>query len=263
MKLIILASSNKGTASHHLPYLLLSTVCEISMVILSKGSALNRQEYYRRKIRKMLKIGLFGALNGIRMRKWYQKDIKKYIEIGSLEEICFKMNIPFYYTPAINCDVTKQLFHQARADVGISLGNGYIGKNIFSIPKYGMLNVHHEILPQYKNAQSIIWQIYNGSINTGYTIHKIDQHIDTGEILFEKTVPILFKNTLSDSVACTSAVLLKESANGLIYVIENFDFLFTAAKPQSGGKSYTTPSFMQFLKIQYNFWKLRKIFKVK
>ncbi len=159
MNIIVLTSSRYGTAAHHLPYLINSKSCEISMVILNEGIIFNKNKYYKSKIRKIIKIGLLGALNGIRMRKWFNQDIAEYKKIEELEEICRNNNIPFFTTPNINSQFTLDLFKKANADLGLSLGNGYIGQKIFSLPRYGMINIHHEILPAYQNAQSIIWQL--------------------------------------------------------------------------------------------------------
>jgi methionyl-tRNA formyltransferase len=258
MKVIILTSSYYGTAAHHLPFLIKNGDCEISMVVLSVGTNFNKKKSYKRKLLKILNIGILGALNGIRMRKWYTVNVRKYVPIKNLELICKENSIPFFVTPTINCDTTFRLFQQAQADVGISLGNGYIGKRIFSTPFSGMINIHHEILPQYQNAQSVIWQIYNCSSFTGYTIHKINEHIDKGEIIFQERVPITFKETLSETVSATSALLLESSAKGLIYLLSNFKGLMDTSISQGTGKHYTTPSIWQYFKIVYNFNRLKK-----
>ena len=263
MKIIVLTSSRYGTAAHHLPYLIDSHVCEIAMVVLNEGAIANKSKSYKKKFLKIIKIGFLGALNGIRMRKWFDQDMSKYKTIGDLEEICREKNIPFFTTPNINSHSTVELFKQANADLGISLGNGYIGKKVFSIPKYGMINIHHEILPAYQNAQSIIWQIYNMSSSTGFTIHKIDKNIDTGEILYQESVPIYFEKTLRQTVAKTSVSLLEASAQGLVKVIMDFHELYAKAKPQGHGKSYTTPSIRQFIRIKKNFKKLKKTIQQK
>ena|ERR1700730_1743036 len=65
---------------------------------------------------------------------------------------------PIHRVDGINSDGTVEIFTAA---LGLSLGNGYISKRVFSIPKFGMINVHSERLPEYQNAQSVIWPIYN------------------------------------------------------------------------------------------------------
>ncbi|MDH7463689.1 formyltransferase family protein [Chitinophagaceae bacterium 26-R-25] len=258
MKVIILTSSRYGTAAHHIPYLIESGSCEISMVVLSDGIIKNKNKHRKRKLQKVFKIGILGALNGIRMRKWFNEDMEALKKIDELESLCKEKNIPFYTTPNVNSRETVELFQKSNADLGLSLGNGYIGKKIFSIPKYGMLNIHHEKLPEYQNAQSIIWQIYNMSDKTGFTIHKIDDRIDTGEILLQEPVPIIFSETLRKTVAKTSVALLEASAKGLVKVLKDFDNLFKNSLPQGKGHSYTTPSIWQFIRIHKNYKKLRR-----
>ena len=258
MKVIILSTSAYGTTGHHLPALHACKDVEIAMVVVSEGQIRNRKNQYLRRIKKILKIGLRGAMNGVKMRKWYNEDVSKYTKIENAEEYCAKHNIPFRKVPYTNSDETVKLFKEANADVGLSLGNGYISGKVFRVPKFGMLNIHHEVLPQYQNAQSIIWQIYNGSAETGYTIHKIDKHIDTGEILLQEKLPIVFRDTLEDTVAFNYARLFDASAVGLVRVLQHFDQYYSVAKPQGAGTSYTTPSYRQFRVIEKQFNKLKQ-----
>lgn len=258
MKAIILTTSEYGTAGHHLPVLFGCRDIEIVMVIVSQGRNPNQKNRYLRMIKKVLKIGLFGALNGIKMRRWYSRDVSKYCDIKNAREFCSSHGIPFKNVPHTNSEETQQLFKESGAEVGLSLGNGYISRKVFSIPRYGMLNVHHEILPQYQNAQSIIWQLYNGSRETGYTIHKIDQAIDTGEIVLQEKMPIIFRETLADTVAYNYARLFDASAHGFVRIFSNFNQYFYGAKPQGQGGHYTTPSLTGFLRIKRQFQKLKK-----
>ena len=257
IKVVILTSSYNGTAAYHLPFLIESGVCQVSLVVVSQKTRMRSIQAIKRSVRKIIRIGLLGALNGIRMRRWYGKETRKYIRIGNIEDICNKNDIPFSTTPSINCETTINLFQKSKADLGISLGNGYIASRGFSIPKYGMINLHHEILPHYQNAQSIIWQLYNLSSKTGYTFHRINAQIDKGDIIFQEYVSINFSHSLSDTVAKTSSLLLTESAKGLVYVLQNFHNLIKNATPQGVGGHYTTPSFLQYLRIEKNFRKLR------
>lgn len=248
MRVVLLTSSRSGTAAHHLPALLASSCCEVAMVVLSEGKPTSKGRHYRRKLQKLLSIGLFGALNGMRMRSWYRT-------AGGgppLDVLCAASGIPFHVTPGINTDRTRALFRLANAEVGISLGNGYIAPSVFSIPKFGMINIHHELLPDYQNAPSVIWQLYNGSTGTGYTIHKIDKQIDTGAILLQERMPIRFGASLKETVKGSMQALLQASSKGLVRVLCNFTDYYNQAKPQGPGKSYTTPSLWQFLKIRRN-----------
>ena len=258
MKVIILTTSVHGTTGHHLPVLHNCKGLEIAMVVVSEGQINKDKSYYLRRIKKVLKIGILGAMNGVKMRKWYNEGANKYCKIGNAEEYCRQHNIPFRRVPSTNSEETVKIFKDTGADIGLSLGNGYISKKVFSVPRYGMLNIHHELLPQYQNAQSIIWEIYNGSVETGYTIHKIDRHIDTGEIVLQEKLPIVFRDTLADTVAYNYARLFDASVQGLVRVLENFNQYYPNATPQGRGASYTTPTYWQFLMIEKQFQKLKQ-----
>ena len=112
-----------------------------------------------------------------------------------------------------------------------------------------MINIHHEILPEFQGAQSIIWQVYEGTLMTGYTIHQIDRRIDTGDILYQERISIDLRPTLRETVSHNCARLYEASAKGLVNVIINYPELVANAVHQRGGRSFTTPAFWQYLRM--------------
>jgi len=247
MRIIVLTSSVQGTASRVLPALCKNKSIDVVKVVLAHGVSPNRKKNLKRKIDKIFRIGLLGALNGIRMRDWYaDKDTE------DIYSLCESLNVKLSETPFINCDTTRDLFKESNADLGLSLGNGYIPKSVFSVPKYGMVNVHTEILPEFQGAQSIIWPIYEGKRDTGFTIHQIDNKIDTGDILLQKKYLIQFCSTLRDTVEKNIRTARIEVPEAFSYVCENYVSLKAGAISQANGKSYTTPSIWQFLRMVRN-----------
>ena len=244
MRIMILTTIRHGIASRVLPELCANPKLTVVKVVLANGVFQNRKRMLKRKIQKTIRIGLLGALNGIRLRDWY---IDK--EAEDICMLCDSMNIPMSETEVINCEATRELFREASADIGLSLGNGYITKSVFSIPKYGMLNIHTEILPCYQGAQSILWPIFDGVKETGFTIHQVDSHIDTGEILFLEKYPILFFPTLRETVEKNLMTARGKIPAAFSYVCENYEPLKDKSKTQGTGKSYTTPTFWQFRRM--------------
>ena len=59
-------------------------------------------------------------------------------------------------------------------------------KIIWEIPKYGTLNLHASLLPNYRGAAPINWAIINGEKETGITTFFIDDKIDTGAIILKE-----------------------------------------------------------------------------
>jgi methionyl-tRNA formyltransferase len=258
MKVLILTSGMQGSAAHHLPYLHKCQSIDELAVVFSEGQIKYPSRHRKRKLKKLLKIGPLGALNGVKMRQWYGAGVREFVEIARLDATCETHNVPLSRVPMINGPECMEAFSRFAPDVAISLGNGYIASSVFTIPARGMLNIHHEILPDYQNAQSVIWPLYHGKTSSGYTIHKIDKSIDTGAIVHQEHVPIVFKDTLARTVSATIANLYEASAQGLCRVIDNLDLKLENAEPQGKGGHFTTPSFRQMRKIQKQYERLRE-----
>jgi methionyl-tRNA formyltransferase len=79
------------------------------------------------------------------------------------------------------------------------------------LPRYGCLNVHTSLLPKYRGAAPIQWAILNGDTETGVTIMKMDEGLDTGAIITQAATPIHPEDnaeTLHDRLARMGAELL-------------------------------------------------------
>ncbi|MCB9164649.1 MAG: hypothetical protein H6592_09520 [Flavobacteriales bacterium] len=256
MRVVVLTSARRGTASHHLPILAGSAQYQVVRVILA-GSPTTPRGGLRKKLRKVMRIGPLGALMGYRMRAWYTTDVQALCPLEDIGVLCERHGIELITTPWVNHPDTVTAMKEAHADVALSLGNGYIASKVFTLPRLGMLNIHHELLPEYQNAQGVIWPIYNGSRVTGYTIHRIDKGIDTGAIVQREEVPIHFGPRLRDTVTRTMVAVLDASAAGCRAVLEDLPAKLATARPQGPGCKWTTPSFGQYLRILRNHRRLR------
>jgi len=71
-------------------------------------------------------------------------------------------------------------------DVGVVVGYGHIlRKELLSLPRRGMVNVHPSLLPALRGAAPIEWTILHGIENTGVTIMQLDEGMDSGPILHQ------------------------------------------------------------------------------
>ncbi len=77
------------------------------------------------------------------------------------------------------------------ADVYIVAAFGQIlSREILEIPGYGCLNIHASLLPKYRGASPIQHVIIDGERETGVTIQQMNEGIDTGDILYQKKIPV-------------------------------------------------------------------------
>tara|TARA_B100001250_G_scaffold405624_1_gene423390 strand:+ start:384 stop:1169 length:786 start_codon:yes stop_codon:yes gene_type:complete len=253
MKVIIITSIENGIASSCVRELVLNPNIEVLGVIHSRLSIKKNRRYYAKKIKKIIKIGILGVLNGIRIRKWFFK-----VEKTSIYTVCSANKIPLFEIGTVNSFETEELLDNLNPDLGVSLGNNYINKKIFSIPKYGIINVHTEILPEYQGAHGVIWPIYYGKLITGFTIHTIDEYIDTGDILYIENIPIIFQSRLKKTVETTMSKVYSRVPNALSIVCGNFLDYKNNSIPQKRGIPYTTPTISQFIRMCGNNYKLHK-----
>ncbi|MEW6716244.1 MAG: methionyl-tRNA formyltransferase [Chloroflexota bacterium] len=85
---------------------------------------------------------------------------------------------------------------------------------VLDIPLHGCLNVHASLLPRWRGAAPIPHAILNGDSETGITIMRMDEGLDTGPILNQSVIPIQADDTtgsLHDRLAHLGAELLIET----------------------------------------------------
>lgn len=85
---------------------------------------------------------------------------------------------------------------------------------ILNLASFGCINVHASLLPKYRGAAPIQWAIINGESETGITIMKINEGLDSGPILAQKSIPIEpddTAQTLHDKLAQIGSELLVET----------------------------------------------------
>ena len=101
---------------------------------------------------------------------------------------------------------------ELRPDLIVVAAYGQIlPKDLLEVPRYGCVNLHTSLLPKYRGAAPIQWAILNGDPETGVTIMKMDEGLDTGGILAQQSTPISGQEdaqTLHDRLAGIGARLL-------------------------------------------------------
>jgi methionyl-tRNA formyltransferase len=89
---------------------------------------------------------------------------------------------------------------------------------MLQLPRWGNLNLHASLLPKYRGAAPIQWAVANGETVTGATTMRIDQGLDTGDILLQSTLAIEPGQTaeqLFPLLAESGASLMLDTLRGL------------------------------------------------
>jgi methionyl-tRNA formyltransferase len=89
---------------------------------------------------------------------------------------------------------------------------------MLALPRLGCINLHGSLLPKYRGAAPIQWAVANGERVTGVTTMRLDEGLDTGEMLLAREVAIGEDETAVDlfhSLASVGAELMVETLAGL------------------------------------------------
>jgi methionyl-tRNA formyltransferase len=89
---------------------------------------------------------------------------------------------------------------------------------MLNLPPLGNINLHASLLPKYRGAAPIQWAVANGETVTGATTMRIDQGLDTGDMLLQRSLSIEPNQTagqLFPLLAESGASLMRETLEGL------------------------------------------------
>jgi methionyl-tRNA formyltransferase len=87
-------------------------------------------------------------------------------------------------------EITRTL-RELEPDIAVVVAYGKIlPPDILAVPELGCVNVHASILPELRGAAPIQWAIARGYKETGVTLMQMDEGMDTGPILIQRTTPI-------------------------------------------------------------------------
>ncbi len=89
---------------------------------------------------------------------------------------------------------------------------------MLELPRLGCINLHGSLLPKYRGAAPVQWAVANGDAVTGVTTMRLDEGLDTGEILLARAVAIGADETAAEvfrSLAGAGAELMVETLAGL------------------------------------------------
>ncbi|MCA1933427.1 MAG: methionyl-tRNA formyltransferase [Calditerrivibrio sp.] len=113
-----------------------------------------------------------------------------------------------------NTDAIEKIKSHSPDFIVVAAYGKILPKELLEIPKYAPVNVHFSLLPKYRGAAPVNWAIINGESETGVTTMKMDEGLDTGDILLVRKEPISPEDTtvtLSERLAEIGGDLLVET----------------------------------------------------
>lgn len=90
--------------------------------------------------------------------------------------------------------------------------------DLLTVPSEAAVNVHSSLLPEYRGVSPSFWALLNDEDRTGVTAHFMDEDIDTGDIIVQRSIEISENETLhslNETVATVGADVLLTALEGI------------------------------------------------
>lgn len=101
------------------------------------------------------------------------------------------LGIPHYVSENVNSDCFLQVIRVHDCDIFVSMSfDQILREDLYSSPPLGTINCHAGKLPFYRGRNILNWALINDEKEFGITVHYIDDGVDTGDIVLQRTYPI-------------------------------------------------------------------------
>ncbi|MEO8712177.1 MAG: methionyl-tRNA formyltransferase [Parafilimonas sp.] len=112
------------------------------------------------------------------------------LQQSAVKKYAIEKNLPFLQPEKLKDQAFIEELKLLKADVQVVVAFRMLPEIVWSMPALGTINVHASLLPKYRGAAPINWAIINGEKETGITTFKLQQQIDTGNILMQEKISI-------------------------------------------------------------------------
>lgn len=124
-------------------------------------------------------------------------------------------------------------------DLLVSVACPYILKRaVLDLPKIAAINIHHAPLPSYRGMMPTFWQMHHGEKSAGITIHTMIEALDCGDILYQKSLPIIPSETMHQLIRRSK----REGAQAMLKVLQQY----ACGKAPPSLPSHRPPSYFTF-----------------
>ena len=108
-----------------------------------------------------------------------------------VEHVAKRNGIPYKVIHSSNSDDFFREVQRLDPDLIVSFAAPQgIKEPLLSYPRFGILNVHGSLLPDYRGCFPGFWYLFNGEEYGGATVHLMSEQIDDGDIVAQQKVYI-------------------------------------------------------------------------
>ena len=143
---------------------------------------------------------------------------KQIVTPSPVKECALKHNIKVFQPEKIRLEYEEIM--NLNPDIIVTAAYGQIvGMKLLNSPKYRSINVHASLLPLYRGGAPIHKAIMDGQKETGVSIMYMEKQMDAGDILAQRSIPILDSDncgTMFEKLSYLGRDLLLETIEKLV-----------------------------------------------
>lgn len=140
------------------------------------------------------------------------------VTYSPVKQYALDHNLPFLQPERLRDEQFQADLRAWGADLFVVVAFRMLPQSVWAMPPMGTFNLHASLLPQYRGAAPINWAIINGETQTGVTTFMLNERIDEGSILLQRSTPITPDDdaeSLHDRLADIGSGLVVETLQGL------------------------------------------------
>ncbi|MFJ9637730.1 methionyl-tRNA formyltransferase [Streptomyces sp. NPDC101178] len=116
----------------------------------------------------------------------------------SVADLAEKHGIPVIIRNRPDGDLVERLKEVAPDIIVANNWRTWMPPEIYNLPVHGTLNIHDSLLPAYAGFSPLIWALINGEPEVGVTAHLMDEELDAGDIVVQRSVAVGPTDTTTD-----------------------------------------------------------------
>ncbi|MFD3647699.1 methionyl-tRNA formyltransferase [Streptomyces cyaneofuscatus] len=116
----------------------------------------------------------------------------------SVAELAEKHGIPVIIRNRPDDELVERLKEVAPDIIVANNWRTWMPPEIYNLPVHGTLNIHDSLLPAYAGFSPLIWALINGEPEVGVTAHLMDEELDAGDIVIQRSVTVGPTDTTTD-----------------------------------------------------------------
>ncbi|MDT5224328.1 MAG: methionyl-tRNA formyltransferase [Mycobacterium sp.] len=124
----------------------------------------------------------------------------KAIWSASVEDLAREHGIPVHITERVDADTIDVVKHAEPDVIVVNSWYSWMPPELYDLPPHGTLNLHDSLLPKFTGFSPVLWALISGESEFGLTVHRMDEWLDTGDILIQHSLPIGPTDTGTDLV---------------------------------------------------------------